>query len=94
MRSVPVAEAKAKLSEVIESLDEPVVITRHGQPVAVLMAIPEDQDDMDSFLLAHHPGFRAMVRKAKQSRILTSDEFWDKVGERQKRGSSRRPRRR
>lgn len=94
MRSVPVAEAKAKLSEVIDSLDEPVVITRHGQPVAVLMAIPDDQEDMDSFLIAHHPGFRAMVRKAKQSRILTSDEFWEKVGKRHRRRSSGSSRRR
>ncbi len=92
MRSVPLAEAKAKFSEVIDSLEEPVVITRRGFPVAVLMAIPEDQEDMDSLLIAHHPGFRAMIRKAKQSRILTSDEFWDKVDERRGRrpGRSRR----
>ena len=94
MRSVPLAEAKAKFSEVIESLDEPIVITRHGHPVAVLMAVPEDEDDVDSLLIAHHPGFRAMVRKAKQSRLLTSDEFWEKYEARRAPRSSRKSRRR
>ena len=64
MRSVPLAAAKARFSEVIDSLSEPIVITRRGQPVAVLLAVPTDPDDVDSLLIANDPGFRAMVRKA------------------------------
>jgi prevent-host-death family protein len=93
MRLVPLTEAKARFSEVIERLDEPVVITRHGYPVAVLMAVPDDQEDVDSLLIAHDPGFRAMIRRAKQSRLLTSDDFWEKYDAGRPRRSSRKSRR-
>jgi prevent-host-death family protein len=40
VRSVSVAEAKAKLSEIIQAVEagEDIRITRHGQPVARLVA--------------------------------------------------------
>lgn len=42
MKSVSVADAKSRLSELIEQLaeEEIIVITRHGQPVARLIPAP------------------------------------------------------
>lgn len=42
MKSVSVADAKTRLSELIEQLSEEgvIVITRHGQPVARLVTVP------------------------------------------------------
>ncbi len=42
MKHVSVADAKARLSELIQQLaeEEEIVIVRHGQPVARLLAVP------------------------------------------------------
>ena len=42
MKIVSVADAKTRLSELIEQLvhEDEIVITRHGQPVARLMTVP------------------------------------------------------
>nr|MBA3620389.1 type II toxin-antitoxin system Phd/YefM family antitoxin [Acidothermales bacterium] len=47
MTSVPLSEAKDKLSALVEQAEqthEMVTITRHGRPAAVLMAV----DDLES----------------------------------------------
>jgi antitoxin YefM len=44
MKTLPLAEAKAKLSRLIDqvaSMDEQIVITRNGRPVAVLVSPDE-----------------------------------------------------
>ncbi len=48
MRTLPLSEVKAKLSQLVdevESRDERVVITRRGRPAAVLIS----QDDLESW---------------------------------------------
>lgn len=48
MKTLPLSEVKAKLSELVdevETRDERVVITRKGRPAAVLVS----QDDLDSW---------------------------------------------
>ncbi len=49
MKTLPLTEVKAKLSELVdevESRDERVVITRKGRPAAVLIS----QDELESWL--------------------------------------------
>lgn len=44
MKSIPLTEAKARLSELVERLilkKEHIVVTRHGKPVAALMPYDE-----------------------------------------------------
>lgn len=43
MRSVPIREAKAKFSELVDAVEagEQVTITRHGEPAAVLVSIED-----------------------------------------------------
>lgn len=69
MTTVPLSEAKDKLSAIIEEAErthEIVTITRHGRPAAVLMAA----DDLDSlhetlFWLSQ-PGLREDIAAARQ----------------------------
>ena len=32
---------------------EPVIVTRHGEPVVAVVPVPADPDDRECFLLAH-----------------------------------------
>jgi PHD/YefM family antitoxin component YafN of YafNO toxin-antitoxin module len=65
--------------------DGPVVITRNGKAVAVLLA-PADDDDLEGLLLARSPRFQAMLNQSRQSvkagRGLSRDAFWSAVAER------------
>ena len=64
MRIAPLADVKARLSAYLEQCEKqgPVVITRNGRPVAVLLA-PVDDDDLEGLLLARSPRFRALLEK-------------------------------
>ncbi len=66
MKIAPLAEVKDRFSAYIEECREsPVVVTRNGRPVAMLIAI-EDEDDLDSLLLAHDARFVELLETARQ----------------------------
>lgn len=56
--------------EQVERTGRPLVLTRHGKPVAALIAI--DAADLEDFMLAHAPNFVANLRDA--DRELAADE--------------------
>ena len=68
MKSVPLSEAKDKLSALVEeasSTHEIIQITRHGHPTAVLIA-SEDFDALHETLhLLSQPGALAELRQAE-----------------------------
>jgi len=88
MRIAPLADVKARLSAYVEqcATDGPVVITRNGKAVAVLLA-PADDDDLEGLLLARSPRFRNLLDRSRQSvkagRGLSSDAFWGTVAQRE-----------
>lgn len=66
MRIAPLAEVKNRFSAYVdESQDSPVIVTRNGHPVAMLIGIG-DEDDLDSLLLAHNPRFLQLLEEARQ----------------------------
>src|SRR6266542_3138247 len=80
MKIAPLAEIKDKFSAYVEACKEsPVVVTKNGKPVAMLIPI-EDEDDLDSLLLAHNPRFQQILEEALQrvqaGDVMTSEEFW------------------
>jgi prevent-host-death family protein len=89
MRIAPLAEVKARLSAFLEEVetDGPVVITRNGRAVAVLLA-PRDDDDLESILLARSPRFQSLLGRSRKSigegKGLSQREFWKAVGKRTK----------
>ena len=86
MKIIPLAEAKARLSAYVDecSTTGPVVITRNGRAVAVLLA-PEDDDDLERLILARSPRFQALLEKSRRSiesaKGLSSEEFWQAVAQ-------------
>jgi len=84
MRIVSLAEVKAKLSAFLDEAASygPVVITRNGRAVAVLLA-PADDDDLERLLLSRSPRFRMLLTKARL-RIQAGEgighaEFWKRA---------------
>ena len=62
--------------------DGPVIITRNGKPVAVLLA-PVDEDDLDQLMLTRSKRFQALLNKSRRSiaagKGVSRDEFWREV---------------
>ena len=87
MRVASVAEVKAKLSTYLKEAKEsgPVVITRNGRAVAVILA-PVDDDDLEHLLLSRSPRFQALLNKSRESiragRVVSHEEFWKNVQQR------------
>jgi prevent-host-death family protein len=83
MRIASVADVKANFSSYIkESENGAVVVTRNGQPVAVLLGV-HDQDEIERLIMSHSPRLRAIL-DAAHARIragegLSHEEFWKQV---------------
>lgn len=83
MRIASIADIKAKFSGYLkESERGPVIVTRNGKPVAVLIAM-SDEDEIERVLLAYSPTFRGLLDAARQ-RILEGegiahDDFWREI---------------
>lgn len=66
MNIAPLADVKARFSAYIKRVqDEPVIVTKNGRPVAVLLGIA-DQDDLERILLATSPKFQALLDQTEQ----------------------------
>ena len=94
MRIAPLADVKARLSVYLDecSAEGPVVITRNGRPVAVLLA-PQDDDDLERLLLGRSPRFQALLDRSRKSvaegKGLSEKAFWDAVRKRPDEGKDR-----
>ena len=90
MRIAPVADVKARLSAYLDQCETegPVVITRNGKAVAVLLA-PMNDEDLETLLLARSPRFQALLSKSRESiregKGLSSKDFWKTVASRNRR---------
>jgi prevent-host-death family protein len=89
MKIAPLADVKARLSANVEQAETegPIVITRNGKAVAVLLA-PLDDDDLEQLILARSPRFQALLEKSSRSikagKGLSQEEFWQAVAEPEK----------
>ena len=87
MRIAPLADVKARLSAYVDECgaEGPVVITRNGKAVAVLLT-PYDDDDLERLLLGRSPRFQALLNRSRQSiqegKGLSEREFWKAVRKR------------
>src|SRR5438874_8195625 len=83
MKIASVADVKARLSAYLkESQEGPVIVTRNGKAVAVLLAVT-DEDELERLVLAHSPKFRALLDKAnrqiEETGGIPHDVFWREV---------------
>ena len=90
MKVASIAEVKSKLSAfLVESMHSgPIVITRNGKAVGVLIA-PQSDDDLEDILLTRSPKLTAMLNHSRRQlalgKGLPDAEFWRKVDQRSKR---------
>jgi prevent-host-death family protein len=83
MRIASVADVKARLSAYLKETEEgPVVVTRNGKAVAVLLAVTDD-DELERLVLAHSPKFQAILDKSRRQIDETGgihhEQFWRDV---------------
>lgn len=87
MNVVSVAEMKADWSAYLDvcTTEGPLIITKDGKAIAVLLA-PRDDDDLERLVLARSPRFQALLDKSRQSiqagKGLSREEFWEAVRQR------------
>jgi len=78
-----VAEVKSQFSAFLKSSEGgPVVVTRNGRPVAVIVGV-QDEDEIERLLMAYSPRLRAILDSSRQQyregKWQTEEEFWSKV---------------
>ena len=83
MRIAPVAEIKAKFSAYLKASEKgPVVVTRKGKAVAVILSVGDDAD-VERLVLANSPKFQAILGAARQEiregKGIPHDQFWAEV---------------
>jgi prevent-host-death family protein len=81
MKIAPLAGVKARLSAYLDQcgIEGPLIITRNGKPAVVLL-IPQDEDDLERLMLSRLPRFQAVLNQSrksiKQGKGLAESAFW------------------
>jgi prevent-host-death family protein len=83
MRIASVADVKAKLSGYIKaSKAGPVVVTKNGKPVAVLLSM-EDDEELERLLMAYSPKLQRILQAAEKQirdgKGIKHKDFWAEV---------------
>jgi prevent-host-death family protein len=83
MRIAPVADIKARFSAYLKASEEgPVIVTKNGKPVAVLLAMA-DEEELERLILAYSPKFQKILRIAEKQIQdgygISHDSFWDEI---------------
>src|SRR6266478_6328958 len=83
MKIASVAEVKSQLSSFLKAAEAgPVVITRNGKAVAVIVGV-QDEDEIERLLMAYSPRLQAILEESRkqirEGNVLSHDEFWAEV---------------
>lgn len=92
MRIASVAEIKSQFSSFLKASEAgPIVVTRNGRPVAVIVGV-QDEDEIERLLMAYSPRLQAILeasrKQIREGDVLGHEEFWREVK------ASRAPKRR
>jgi prevent-host-death family protein len=98
MKVASVADMKAHFSAYLKASEQgPVVVTRNGKPVAVLLAAGDEE--LEGLLMAHSPKLQAILDAARarfrSGAGIPHETFWQEVetenaGRAKKRGGVRK----
>jgi antitoxin YefM len=87
MRSIPLGEAKDKLSALVdaaESTHDIITITKHGRPAAVLMSADDLESLQETVFWLSQPGIRhtitAAEREYAEGSTVSGDALRDEFG--------------
>ena len=83
MKIASVAEIKSQFSAFLKASEGgPVVVTRNGRPVAVLIGV-QDEEEIERLLMAYSPRLRAILEESRQQiregHGMGHEEFWAEV---------------
>jgi prevent-host-death family protein len=83
MKIASVAEIKAHLSAYLkESEKGPVVVTKNGKAVAVVLGV-SDEEEIERLVLAYSPKFQGLLDRARQQIKKTGGiahkDFWQEM---------------
>ena len=83
MKIAPIAEIKAHFSTYLkESEKGPIVVTKNGKPVAVLLGLA-DEDEIERLIMAYSPKFQSILARGRQEIQETGgiahEDFWREV---------------
>ena len=83
MKIASVADIKAHFSAYLRSAARgPVVVTRSGKPVGVLLAI-DDEEELERLVLAYSPRLRVLLEAARQriraGAVIRHEDLWRDV---------------
>ena len=97
MKIASVAEVKSQFSAFLKASEGgPVVVTRNGRPVAVIVGV-QDEDEIERLLMAYSPHLRSILERSRQQyregQWLGEEEFWSQVGRTQPSKGPAKPRR-
>ncbi len=80
MKTANVAEVKARFAAFVREVrNGPVIVTRHGQPAAILVRAPRDPEDLERFMIANSPVFQRIVAAADGQEGVSHSEFWRRM---------------
>jgi prevent-host-death family protein len=96
MKIASVAEMKAQFSAFVKaSASGPVVVTKNGRAVAVLVGV-EDDDEIERLLMAYSPRLRAILersrRQIRDGGGIGHEKFWAEIERAKTPGRPRRVR--
>jgi prevent-host-death family protein len=83
MKIASVADVKAKFSGYLKASEQgPVVVTKNGRPVAMLLSVT-DEDEIERMLLAYSPKFQRVLdiaeRQIRKGKGIRHKKFWQEV---------------
>lgn len=92
MKRATVADMKARFSDFLRECEKgPVVVTRNGKAVGLLVAVNND-DEVDDMLIAHSPRLREILdaghREIAEGKGIPFDEFWARMEVKQAKSKS------
>jgi prevent-host-death family protein len=83
MKVAPIAEIKARFSTFVkESEKGPIVVTKNGKPVAILLGVT-DEEEIERLVLAYSPKFQAVLargrRQIRKTGGIAHEDFWQEA---------------
>jgi prevent-host-death family protein len=83
MKIGSIADVKAKFSGYLKASEEgPVVVTKNGKPVALLLSM-KDEEEIERMVLAYSPKFQRIIQLAEQQirdgKGIDHEDFWREI---------------
>jgi len=83
MRIASVADVKAKFSGYLKMSEHgPIVVTKNGKPVAVILSIT-DEDEIERLALGYSSKFQSILEVAEQQnregKGIKHEDFWREI---------------